>query len=65
MVRRQSVGLVCDNRGERMAVGQVPSRPNQILGLDLASSNLAILSALLDILNQFLLLVLQLGAFSV
>lgn len=48
-----------------MAVGQVPSRPNQILGLDLASSNLAILSALLDILNQFLLLVLQLGAFSV
>lgn len=42
-----------------------PSGPNEILSLDLARSDLAILGALLDILHQLLLLVLQLHTLSI
>lgn len=48
-----------------MTIVKLPSRPNQVLGLDLASSNLAVLGTFLNILHQFLLLVLQLCALSV
>lgn len=40
----------------------VPSRSDQVFGLDLACPNLPTLGALLDILDQFLFLTLQLDA---
>lgn len=43
----------------------VPSRPHQVLGLDFARSDLTILCALLDVLHEFLFLVLQLDALPV
>jgi hypothetical protein len=43
----------------------IPPRPNQILCLDLAGSDLAILGALFNVLNQLLLLVFQLDSFPV
>lgn len=46
-------------------MGHPPSGPNEILSLDLARSNLAILGTLLDVLHQLLLLVLQLHALSI
>ena len=42
-----------------------PPRSNQILRLDLASPHLPILGALLDVLDEFLLLVLELYPFAV
>lgn len=42
-----------------------PSRPDEVLGLDFASSDLTILGAFLDFLYQFLLLVLEFDALSV
>lgn len=43
----------------------IPPRPNQILGLDLAGSDLAIFGARFNVLYQFLLLVFQLDSFPV
>lgn len=51
-----------------MQIISVANRPpcaNQVFGLDLAGPHLAVLGALLDILHQFLLLVLQLHSFAV
>lgn len=42
-----------------------PSRPNEVLGLDFDSAHLAILGALLDVGNQSLLLLLQLGTLAI
>jgi len=45
--------------------GSVPSRPHQILSLYLARAHLPVLGALLDVRDEFLLLVFELGAFAV
>lgn len=42
-----------------------PPRSNQILGLDFASPHLPILRALLDVLDELLLLILKLDSFAV
>lgn len=42
-----------------------PPRPDQVLGLDLAGADLAILGTLLDVLHQLLLLILQLDPFAI
>ena len=43
---------------EHMTQVSLPSRSYQVLGLDLASTDLAILGALLNVHNQLLLLIL-------
>ena len=45
--------------------GGLPSCPDQVFRLDLACAHLAILGALLDVLDKFLLLVLELHALAV
>lgn len=47
------------------SIGSLPSRPDQVLRLDLTGPNLSIFGTLLDIGDQLLLLVLQLDSFAI
>jgi hypothetical protein len=60
----KKVSLVSSDEGI-CPTPHAPSRPHEVLGLDLAGFHLAIFGALLNVLHQFLLLVLQFRPFAV